>query len=104
HGTDWHLGSRQIHLGRVFILERPVFHVSNNTDDLPNLFGIIVGGEARGDSLADHVLAGEKPGGKTLVHNHNRRRFELIRLVENAPPFQWDAHSLEIVGTDDADW
>ena len=94
---------RQIHLGRVLVLQGEMFHVPDYADDFPHLIPAVVSGHARLDPLADDVLTGIEFAREALVHDHDRRRLESISFVEDAAPPHRDAHGLEVVGRDDTD-
>src|SRR4029077_6416028 len=82
-------------------------HVPGDPDDLADFLSVIISGKPRLDPLSDHVLSGEIFLRKALVYDHDRRRCELITLIEDAALPDRNAHRLEIIGRDDSnrcDW
>ncbi len=102
--VERNLRQRQIHLRRVVIAQRAVFHVPDHADDLAHQRLLIAGAEAGRDPFADRVLPREKLAREELVHDHDRRRFERVVLVEDPPLRARDADGLEVVGRDDPRW
>ena len=79
-----------------------MFHVPNYADDLADLFATVVGREPRLDAFADDVFAREIFLSEAFVHDHDRRRVQLVALIENAALANGDAHGLEVIGRDDS--
>src|SRR5689334_25391945 len=81
-----------------------MLYVADQADDFTHLLAGIVSGKTRLNSFADHILPGKKLSCETFIHDHNRRRVELVRLIEAATLPERNCHGLEIVGADDSNW
>src|SRR6478672_2868642 len=79
-----------------------MFHVSDYPDDLANPLFLVVGRKSRLDKFADDVFARKKFLRETIVDDHDRRRVQLIALIEDPALPNWDAHRLEVIGRDDS--
>src|SRR6476646_6638730 len=86
------LRGRDVHFRREIFLERKMFHVPNNANDLTHPGLVIADAPAGLDAFADHVLPGKKFLGETLIHYDDRKRVKLVRLVEDSALQERNAH------------
>src|SRR5262245_58275494 len=81
-----------------------MFHVPNDSNDLPYFLAFVVCRKTWRDSFADDVLTGEIFVRETFVDDYHRRRIEPFVFVEDSALPQRNPHCFEIVGRDHADW
>ena len=98
HDVERNLRLRQIHLRRVFVLQRECFTLPT-TPTISRIFSPLSSALKAGhDPFANDVLAREKLVREAFVHDHDRRGVEAISVVEDAALPDRDPHRFEVIG------
>src|SRR5262249_7528870 len=94
-----HLRDRDIELRDEILAEGQMPGVSDDANDLSQLWRLIAYSPACSDPAADRITSRKVLLRKALVDDDDRRRLQPVAASEKSAPHQRNAHRLKVVGT-----